>query len=133
VNLLNRHGDLKSVARTSRTNDADRHVGNRIRERRIMLGLSQHQLADLTCVTYQQLHKFERGLNRVTAGRLFDIAQILGVPIDYFFEGLGPGYQPSPTVRQRMCLELARNFTLIADPRHQEALRLMARALATEP
>ena len=73
---------------TSRTQDIDRHVGARIRERRIMLGLTQQQLADLIGVTYQQAHKYERGINRVSAGRLFEVAQVLGVPVSYFFDGL---------------------------------------------
>ena len=72
----------------SRTQDVDRHVGARIRERRIMLGLTQQQLADLIGVTYQQAHKYERGINRVSAGRLFEIARVLSVPVTYFFEGL---------------------------------------------
>jgi DNA-binding XRE family transcriptional regulator len=55
---------------TGRTQDIDRHVGARVRERRIMLGLTQQQLADLIGVTYQQAHKYERGINRVSAGRL---------------------------------------------------------------
>src|SRR6185437_9697247 len=70
---------------TSRTQDIDRHVGARIRERRIMLGLTQQQLADLIGVTYQQAHKYERGINRVSAGRLFEIARVLSVPVSYFF------------------------------------------------
>src|SRR5580698_11610968 len=68
-----------------RTQDIDRHVGARVRERRIMLGLTQQQLADLIGVTYQQAHKYERGINRVSAGRLFEVAQVLGVPVSYFF------------------------------------------------
>src|SRR5262249_38611669 len=72
---------------TSRTQDIDRHVGNRVRERRIMLGLTQQQLADLIGVTYQQAHKYERAINRVSAGRLFEIAQVLSVPVSYFFDG----------------------------------------------
>jgi transcriptional regulator with XRE-family HTH domain len=51
----------------------DDHVGGRIRERRIMLGLTQQQLAEMIGVTYQQAHKYERGINRLSAGRLFDI------------------------------------------------------------
>src|SRR6476620_8088928 len=70
---------------TGRTQDVDRHVGARVRERRIMLGLTQQQLADLIGVTYQQAHKYERGINRVSAGRLFEVAQVLGVPVSYFF------------------------------------------------
>jgi len=83
---------------TSRTQDIDRHVGARIRERRIMLGLTQQQLADLIGVTYQQAHKYERGI--------------------------------SP--RERMCLELARNFAQIPNERHQGALSQLARALASD-
>src|SRR3954451_23041748 len=73
---------------TGRTQDIDRHVGGRVRERRIMLGLTQQQLADLIGVTYQQAHKYERGINRISAGRLYEIAQVLSVPIGYFFDGL---------------------------------------------
>ena len=66
----------------------DDHVGSRIRERRIMLGLTQQQLADLIGVTYQQAHKYERGINRISAGRLYEIAQELSVQVGYFFDGL---------------------------------------------
>ena len=114
----------------NRANETDRHVGGRIRERRIMLGFSQQQMADLIGVTYQQAHKYERGINRISAGRLYEIAQVLGVPVGYFYEGLNDHSQPDLTPRQRMCLELARNFSNIADERHQEALSQLARALA---
>ena len=57
------------------TASIDDHVGARIRERRIMLGLTQQQLAEMIGVTYQQAHKYERGINRVSAGRLFEIAR----------------------------------------------------------
>ena len=116
-----------------RANAADRHVGARIRERRVMMGLSQQQLAKMIGVTYQQAHKYERGLNRISAGRLFEIGQVLGVPVSWFFEGLAPEtatQEASP--RQRMCLELARNFALIHNEKHQEALSQMARALAAQ-
>ena len=119
---------------TSRTQDIDHHVGARIRERRIMLGLTQQQLADLIGVTYQQAHKYERGINRVSAGRLFEIARVLSVPVSDFFEGLDSaeanGRSNSP--RERMCLELARNFSQIENERHQEALSQLARALAVQ-
>jgi transcriptional regulator with XRE-family HTH domain len=115
-----------------RANAADHHVGARIRERRIMLGLSQQQLAQLIGVTYQQAHKYERGLNRISAGRLYEIAQVLGVPVSWFFDGLSRAHAPSEmTQRQRMCLELARNFAAIDNEKHQEALSQMARALAS--
>ena len=118
---------------STRANAADRHVGARIRERRVMLGFSQQQLAQLIGVTYQQAHKYERGLNRISAGRLYEIAQVLSVPVSWFFEGLTDEpltCELSP--RQRMCLELARNFAAIDNERHQEALSQMARALAAQ-
>ncbi len=118
---------------TTRTQDIDRHVGGRVRERRIMLGLTQQQLADLIGVTYQQAHKYERGINRVSAGRLFEIAQVLGVPVSFFFDGLSVAVEPQEvSPRQRMCLELARNFAMIDNEKHQEALSQMARALAAQ-
>ncbi|PKU24963.1 helix-turn-helix domain-containing protein [Telmatospirillum siberiense] len=115
-----------------RANDADHYVGARIRERRIMLGLSQQQMADLIGVTYQQAHKYERGINRISAGRLHQTAHVLGVPVGYFFEGLDEQRNQDLTSRQRMCLELARNFSSIVNERHQEALSQLARALAAE-
>lgn len=117
---------------TNRTQDIDRHVGARVRERRIMLGLTQQQLADLIGVTYQQAHKYERGINRVSAGRLYEIAQVLSVPVSYFFDGLQGEDTRAISPRERMCLELARNFAQIPNERHQEALSQLARALANE-
>ena len=117
----------------NRATETDRYVGGRIRERRIMLGLSQQQMADMIGVTYQQTHKYERGINRISAGRLFEIARVLKVPVSYFFEGLGDRPEGGTlTGRQRMCLELARNFARITNERHQEALSRLARSLARE-
>jgi transcriptional regulator with XRE-family HTH domain len=76
------------VAGRARPQDIDRYVGARIRARRIMLGLTQQQMAELVGVTYQQAHKYEKGINRVSAGRLYSIAQALRVEVSYFFEGL---------------------------------------------
>jgi transcriptional regulator with XRE-family HTH domain len=117
---------------TGRTQDIDRHVGARVRERRIMLGLTQQQLADLIGVTYQQAHKYERAINRVSAGRLFEIAHVLSVPISYFFDGLEQDSDRAVSPRERMCLELARNFAQIPNERHQEALSQLARVLAAD-
>src|SRR3954447_13517096 len=94
-----------------RVQDADRHVGMRLRERRIMLGMTLPQLAELIGVTYQQAGKYETGLNRLAAGLLWRGAQALGVEVDYFFAGLGS--QPGafePSARQRLLLELTRSF-----------------------
>ena len=95
-----------------------------------MLGLTQQQLADLIGVTYQQAHKYERGINRVSAGRLFEIAHVLNVAVNYFFEGLMEDEGRQVSSRERMCLELARNFAHIPNERHQEALSQLARVLA---
>lgn len=110
--------------------DINRHVGARMRERRIMLGLTQQQLAELIDVTYQQARKYEKGINRIAAGRLHNIARALGVEVDFFFEGLNTEKSFPATSQQRMLLELARNFTSIPERRHQEALCFLARALA---
>jgi transcriptional regulator with XRE-family HTH domain len=116
---------------TGRAGLVDRHVGGRIRERRVMLGLSQQQLAQMIGVTYQQAHKYERGLNRISAGRLFEIAHVLSIPVAWFFEGLSGAETPVDlSSRQRMCLELARNFAAIDNEKHKLALSQMARALA---
>ena len=113
--------------------DVDGYVGGRIRERRVMLGLSQQQMAKLIGVTYQQAHKYERGINRISAGRLYEIARVLRVPVSYFFDGLdGNATDDDLSVRQRMCLELARNFTQIPNDRHREALSQLARVLAAK-
>ena len=116
--------------RRSRPQDVDRHVGIRMRERRIMLGLTQQQMAELIGVTYQQAHKYEKGINRIAAGRLFTIAHALGVDVSYFFDGMDSERSFKPTPQQRMLLELARNFIGMTNRKHQEALCSLARALS---
>ena len=123
----------RAVGKRNETVSIERHVGQRIRARRTMLGLTQQQLADLIGVTYQQAHKYERGINRVSAGRLFELAKALGVEVSFFFEGLAPQEQvDAAPERQRLCLDMARNFARIREERHQEALSQLCRALAEE-
>ncbi|MFZ1428153.1 MAG: helix-turn-helix transcriptional regulator [Geminicoccaceae bacterium] len=125
-----RLNDLE-VTRRPRAQDIDKHVGARMRERRIMLGLTQQQMAELIGVTYQQAHKYEKGINRVAGGRLYSIAQALGVEVGYFYDGLGAEAGAfRPTQQQRLLLELTRNFVAIANRRHQEAICNLARALS---
>lgn len=69
-------------------NPIDVHVGNRIRLRRTLLGLSQDKLASLLGLTFQQVQKYERGMNRVGASRLWDISRVLDIPIGFFFEDM---------------------------------------------
>jgi transcriptional regulator with XRE-family HTH domain len=71
-------------------NQTDKHIGSRVRARRIMLGMSQEKLAEALGLTFQQVQKYEKGVNRIGASRLLHIASILDVSIEFFFEGL-PG------------------------------------------
>lgn len=68
-------------------NPIDKHVGSRVRLRRVLLGLSQEKLGDALGLTFQQVQKYEKGANRIGASRLQEISKILGVPPSYFFEG----------------------------------------------
>jgi transcriptional regulator with XRE-family HTH domain len=68
--------------------EVDAHVGRRLRQRRIALGISQEQLGTELGLTFQQIQKYEKGQNRISAGRLYKIAQILSVSVEHFFEGL---------------------------------------------
>jgi transcriptional regulator with XRE-family HTH domain len=125
---------VNSVAKPNKgrsTAAIDDHVGGRIRERRIRLGLTQQQLAEMIGVTFQQAHKYERGINRVSAGRLFEIARALSAPITYFFEGIGEE-GPRPILpHQRTLLEITRNIAEIRNEKHREAISQLARALAS--
>ena len=113
-----------------RPQDVDRHIGARLRDRRMMLGLTQQQLAGLIGVTYQQAHKYEKGINRVAGGRLYTIAQALGVEVGFFYEGIGTQREAAkPSPQQRLLLELARSFVAISDRRQQEAICNLARSL----
>jgi transcriptional regulator with XRE-family HTH domain len=111
----------------------ERHVGLRIRQRRILLGLTQQQLAELIGVTYQQAHKYERGVNRISAGRLYEIARVLGVGVGYFFEGTDDEGRRQLNQRQRLCLEVSRNFANIENESYQEAVSQLCRTLANSP
>lgn len=123
-----------TAARRGRTRaqDLDRWVGDRMRARRVMLGLTQQQLADLIGVTYQQAHKYEKGINRIAAGRLYAIARTLGVDVNWFFEGLDQNKAFEPAPQQRLLLELARSFNAVPTRRQQEALCQLARVLAQD-
>ena len=71
-------------------NPIDVQVGNRVRIRRMLIGMSQERLGDLLGLTFQQVQKYEKGVNRIGAGRLFEVSRILNVPVDFFYEGLAP-------------------------------------------
>ena len=78
------------------SNPIDVHVGARVRMRRVLLGMSQEKLGESLGITFQQVQKYEKGTNRIGASRLFKIAQVLGVPVSYFYEELaGQGEKPA--------------------------------------
>lgn len=80
-------------------NPIDKHVGSRVRLRRLMLRMSQTTLADAIGLTFQQVQKYEKGANRISASRLQQTAHILQVPVTFFFEG-GPAANGKPTGQQ---------------------------------
>jgi transcriptional regulator with XRE-family HTH domain len=78
-------------------NPVDLHVGARVRMRRKLLGVSQEKLADALGLTFQQVQKYERGTNRISASKLFEIGRFLQAPVSYFFDGVGPASPESLT------------------------------------
>jgi transcriptional regulator with XRE-family HTH domain len=109
----------------SRTKRIDAHVGERIRRRRAEAGLTQEQLASALGISYQQIQKYETGANRVSAGRMLEIARELGVEVGDFFEGL-EGAVPGPPLEhgghQRSAIALVRTFGRIKDPEVRAAI-----------
>ncbi|HYE51955.1 MAG TPA: helix-turn-helix transcriptional regulator [Azospirillaceae bacterium] len=106
-------------------NPIDIHVGQRLRLRRTLLGLSQETLGEAVGITFQQLQKYERGANRISASRLFNLSQVLGVPVTFFFEELPPtgleqagdgGAQEVDSMARRETLELVRAYYRIPEP-----------------
>jgi transcriptional regulator with XRE-family HTH domain len=123
--------------RTKEEVDIDRRVGARLRERRLLLGMSQQQLAKALGITFQQVQKYENGANRISASRLWDISRRLDVPIEWFF-GIEPhGARPAQRalegdLAKRETLELVRNYFSIQDPEIRRALIALARAAGAE-
>ncbi|MCV6585309.1 MAG: helix-turn-helix transcriptional regulator [Marinibacterium sp.] len=79
------------------THPVDVHVGKRVRHRRWLVGMTQQQLAECVGIKFQQIQKYETGANRISASRLWDIADALEVPVSFFFEGLDGGEAPTTT------------------------------------
>ncbi len=98
-----------------------------------MLGLTQKEVAQRVGITYQQLHKYELAINRISAGRLFRCADELHVPIDFFFRELGDQATHGQQPRHRRSLSFSRAFNEITDAHFQHALAEMARVLAQPP
>lgn len=127
-------------------NHVDIHVGGRIRLRRMMAGLSQERLGEQMGLTFQQIQKYEKGANRVGASRLFNLAQILNVPVSYFFDELevddtstAPGFAESKSqdfviefLNSREGLELNRSFVKIQDKDVRRSVIDLVRSLAND-
>lgn len=112
----------------------DAHVGKRIRHRRWMVGMTQQQLADKVGIKFQQIQKYETGMNRVSASRLWDIADALGVAISFFFEGLADNqvnaaYAPGDMMSDKEALELVRSYYAIPEAQRRRLFDL-ARVLS---
>jgi transcriptional regulator with XRE-family HTH domain len=136
--------------RDSRTAYVDAHVGNRLRERRILLGLSQTRLGESLGLSFQQIQKYERGIDRISVGRLVHLAHVLEVPITYFFDELASpedaegrqirdtrlaetgaeGLSDDP-MSKRETLELVRAYYQIEQPELRKHIFALIRSIAS--
>jgi transcriptional regulator with XRE-family HTH domain len=123
-------------------NPVDAHVGHRVRLRRMLIGMSQERLGELLGLTFQQVQKYEKGINRIGAGRLFEVAGILGVPITFFYEDVHSGATPGgfaesdepPPVMEFLSsgegLQLSLAFMRIKDAKVRRRILDLVRSLA---
>jgi len=115
----------------------DVHVGKRIRHRRWMVGMTQQQLAEQVGIKFQQIQKYETGMNRVSASRLWDISEALDVPVSFFFEGIeqhpavegGSSSVPRDIMADKEALELVRSYYAIPENQRRRLFEL-ARVLS---
>ena len=119
------------MARTNNQLDnIDKSIGHKIYSLRLAKGLSRQQLAKAIGVTHQQLQKYEKGSNRVSASKLALIAKALDRRIPYFYEGFESAENiPLETESQRLCIEVARNFRRIGNREHQDAINTLVKSL----
>ena len=124
----------------TKPNPVDIWVGSRLRQHRELLGMTQKRLAAALDLSFQQIQKYERGINRISAGRLYQFSRILNVSIGYFFEGaeqtIGPAARDTPGALQsagqtnRETLDLARAYSRITDSAVRKRLLEVAKAMA---
>jgi len=116
----------------------DVHVGARIRTRRLLLGMNQETLANALGLTFQQVQKYEGGANRVSASRLAEVAEVLGVPIAYFFNDLDLADDPAAVEEAELremlqrpdVIELIRRYYAIANPAVRQQFLEMVKTVA---
>ena len=113
--------------------NVDVHVGKRIRHRRWMVGMTQQQLAEKVGIKFQQIQKYETGMNRVSASRLWDIAQAVDVPVSFFFEGLDEGHVAEAVegdiLADKEALQLVRAYYAMPEAQRRQIFEL-ARVLS---
>lgn len=125
------------IMRDDGPHPVDMHVGQRLRMRRTLLGMSQEMLAERLGISFQQLQKYEKGSNRLSASRLHELARMLDVPVSFFFDELpsegAPAIQPpaDPLIK-RESLELVRAYYDIPDPQVRQQLVELIRLLGLE-
>jgi transcriptional regulator with XRE-family HTH domain len=128
---------------TGTPHPVDVHVGQRLRLRRKLAGLSQTELGEKIGVTFQQLQKYESGANRISASRLFDLSRVLDEPVSYFFDEMTENVSDAGKTEaaltdepnlmaKRETLELARAYTRIADPKLRQLLRSLITAVGRD-
>ncbi len=122
------------------TGSIDKEIGSRVRMRRVSIGMSQEKLGDMLGLTFQQVQKYEKGMNRISVARLVDIAKILGVDIHFFFNGIEtePGFAEvgtPPYVADVMStpegLQLVRHFTGIKSAKVRKSIVQLVVSLAS--
>ena len=124
-------------------NPVDAHVGHRVRLRRMLIGMSQERLGELLGLTFQQVQKYEKGINRIGAGRLYEVAGILGVPVAFFYEDVSDEVSSSgaendgpPPVMEFLSspegLQLSLAFMRIRDVKVKRRILDLVRSLANE-
>ena len=120
------------------THPVDVHVGKRVRHRRWLIGMTQQQLAERVGIKFQQIQKYETGANRISASRLWDIADALEVPVSFFFEGLEDSQQgdgarsdmiPADLLGDKEALDLVRSYYAIPENQRRRLFEL-ARVLS---
>lgn len=112
----------------------DRFIGDKIYQLRLANGFSRQQLAEMIGVTHQQLQKYEKGTNRIAAGRLLLIAKALGKTIEYFYSEFDEANheEERDTTHQRMCIEVSRNFMKLKNGNQQNAINALIRSLVKD-
>ena len=114
----------------------DVQVGSRVRLRRTLLGLNQTQLGERLGLTFQQIQKYERGVNRISASRLYQMSHILDVPVSTFFDDLDEGasaWSPDDILLKRETLEFVRAYYRIGNPAVRRRMFEMTAAMASLP